>query len=130
MKIKEDIRPISYVKAHAADMLEQVNKTRRPVFVTQNGEAKAVLLDSESYENMKNAIGLLKAISQGENDIKNGRMIDQNEVFTRIENKLKVALTELENYNEKLNYLSYMDELTGLYNRRGFYNRSYALDVI
>ncbi|HNW27403.1 MAG TPA: type II toxin-antitoxin system Phd/YefM family antitoxin [Spirochaetota bacterium] len=89
MKIKEDIRPISYVKAHAADMLEQVNKTRRPVFVTQNGEAKAVLLDSESYENMKNAIGLLKAISQGENDIKNGRMIDQNEVFTRIENKLK-----------------------------------------
>ena len=50
MKIKEDIRPISYVKAHAADMLEQVNKTRRPVFVTQNGEAKAVLLDSESYE--------------------------------------------------------------------------------
>jgi len=38
---------------------------------------------------MKNAIGLLKAISQGENDIKNGRMIDQNEVFTRIENKLK-----------------------------------------
>ena len=89
MKIKEDIRPISYVKAHAADILIQVNKTRRPIFVTQNGEAKAVLLDSESYENMKNAIGLLKVISQSEKDVKNGRIIDQNDVFSRIENKLK-----------------------------------------
>lgn len=89
MKIKEDIRPISYVKAHAADILIQVNKTRRPIFVTQNGEAKAVLIDSESYENMKNALGLLKIISQSEKDIKNGRIIDQNDVFSRIENKLK-----------------------------------------
>jgi len=89
MKIKEDIRPISYVKAHAADILTQVNKTRRPVFVTQNGEAKAVLIDSESYENMKNALGLLKAISRGENDIKNGRIIEQHEVFSGIEKKLR-----------------------------------------
>lgn len=89
MKIKEDIRPISYVKAHAADILTQVNKTHRPIFVTQNGEAKAVLIDSESYEKMKNALGLLKLISQGEKDIKNGRVMDQNEVFSRIENKLR-----------------------------------------
>ncbi len=89
MKIKEDIRPISYVKAHAADILLQVNKTRRPIFVTQNGEAKAVLIDSESYENMKNAIGLLKVISQGEKDIKNNNIIEQKEVFSRIENKLR-----------------------------------------
>jgi len=89
MKIKEDIRPISYVKAHAADILLQVNKTRRPIFVTQNGEAKAVLIDSESYENMKNAIGLLKVISQGEKDIKNNNIIEQKEMFSRIENKLR-----------------------------------------
>ena len=89
MKIKEDIRPISYVKAHAADILSQVNKTRRPIFVTQNGEAKAVLIDSESYENMKNAIGLLKVISQSEKDIKNRNVVEQREVFSRIENKIK-----------------------------------------
>lgn len=89
MKIKEDIRPISYVKAHAADILNQVNKTRRPIFVTQNGEAKAVLLDSDSYENMKNALGLLKLISHGEKDIRNGNIIDHDEVFTRIEKKLE-----------------------------------------
>ena len=65
MKIKDDIKPISYIKAHAADILNQVNKTRRPIFVTQNGEAKAVLLDSESYENMKDALGLCRIISTG-----------------------------------------------------------------
>ena len=89
MKIKEDIRPISYVKALPQDILTQVNKTHRPIFVTQNGEAKAVLIDSESYEKMKNALGLLKLISQGEKDIKNGRVMDQNEVFSRMENKLR-----------------------------------------
>lgn len=89
MKVKEDIRPISYVKTHAADILSQVNKTHRPVFVTQNGEAKAVLIDSESYENMKNALGLLKLIAQGEKEIKNSHVIDQNKVFSRIENNLK-----------------------------------------
>ncbi len=88
MKIKEDIRPISYVKTHAADILSQVNKTRRPIFVTQNGEAKAVLIDSESYENMRNAIGLLKVISQGEKDIKNRSIVEKKEMFSRIENKL------------------------------------------
>ena len=90
MKIKEDIRPISYVKAHAADMLAQVNKTRRPVFVTQNGEARAVLIDSKSYENMKNALGMLKLVAQGENDIKNGRLLDQGEAFSRIEKNLGI----------------------------------------
>jgi prevent-host-death family protein len=89
MKIKEDIRPISYIKAHTADILNQVNKTHRPIFVTQNGEAKAVLIDSESYENMHNALGLLKLISQGEKDMRNGNIIEQKDVFSRIENKLR-----------------------------------------
>jgi prevent-host-death family protein len=65
MNIKEDIRPISYIKANAAEILEQVNESRRPVYVTQNGEARAVLLDTESYEKMKNAIGLLTLMTQG-----------------------------------------------------------------
>jgi prevent-host-death family protein len=89
MKIKEDIRPISYVKAHAADVLKQVAETHRPVFVTQNGEARAVLMDSESYENMKKALGLLKLISQGEKNIYNGNIIEQKKVFSQIENRLR-----------------------------------------
>jgi prevent-host-death family protein len=89
MKIKEDIRPISYIKAHAADILTQVNNTHRPIFVTQNGEAKAVLIDTESFENMQNTIGLLKIIAQGENDIQEGKINSHKDVFKSIEKKLK-----------------------------------------
>ena len=85
MKIKEDIRSISYVKANAAEILEQVNETHRPVYITQNGEAKAVLLDPESYEKMKKAIGLLKLLNQGEKDIVEGKVTYQQEFFSTIE---------------------------------------------
>ena len=89
MNIKEDIRPISYVKAHAADILLQVNNTKRPVYVTQNGEPVAVLLDTESFQNMQKALGLLKIISHGEKDIRNNKLIPQDEVFKRLDKKFK-----------------------------------------
>lgn len=85
MKIKEDIRPISYIKANAAEILAQVNETHRPVYVTQNGEAKAVLLDTESYEKMKNAIGLLKMLVQGERDIIDGKFSSQEDFFSAMD---------------------------------------------
>ncbi|VAW85889.1 Prevent host death protein, Phd antitoxin [hydrothermal vent metagenome] len=85
MKISTDIKPVSYLKSRAADMLRQVNDTHRPIIITQNGEPKAVLQDPESYENMRNAIGLLKLISQGEDEISNGKHKTQNEVFQDLE---------------------------------------------
>ena len=88
MNTKQDIRPISFVKANAANMLDQVNETHRPIIITQNGEAKAVLMDTESYDSMQNAIGLLKLISMGEKDVKNGKFTEQNSFFSTIENKI------------------------------------------
>ncbi|AGL00606.1 type II toxin-antitoxin system Phd/YefM family antitoxin [Desulfoscipio gibsoniae] len=82
MNIKEDIRPISYIKANAAEILAQVNESHRPVYVTQNGEAKAVLLDTESYEKMKKALGLLKLLAQGERDIIDGKVLSQEDFFS------------------------------------------------
>ncbi len=84
MKISTDIKPVTYLKSRAADMLKQVNDTHRPIVITQNGEPKAVLQDTESYENMRNAIGLLKLISQGEEDIKNSDSISQKDVFSNL----------------------------------------------
>ena len=69
-------------------MLKQVNETHRPIVITQNGEPRAVLQDPESYENMRNAIGMLKLISQGEDDIRNGSTTSQNEVFSELEGLL------------------------------------------
>lgn len=92
MNIAEDIKPITYLKTRAADLLKQINKTRRPVIITQNGEPRAVLQDPQSYENMRNAIGILKLISQGEGDIKAGKAKAQAEVFAAIEGVLKNKL--------------------------------------
>ena len=91
MKIDEDIRPVTYLKSHAADLLAQVNDTHRPVIITQNGEARAVLQDPESFERMRAAIGLLKLVAQGEDDLRNGRTTSQEKVFSRLEKKLKDA---------------------------------------
>jgi prevent-host-death family protein len=85
MDIKKDIRSISYIKANAAEILEQVNETHRPIYVTQNGEAKAVLLDTESYEKMKKAISLLKLLSQGERDIVEDNFMSQEDFFSTMD---------------------------------------------
>ena len=63
MNNKKDIHSITYLKTNASDVLQQVNETQRPVIITQNGEPRGVLQDARSYENMKNALGLMKAIS-------------------------------------------------------------------
>ncbi len=89
MKISEDIKSVTYLKSRAADLIKQINATHRPVVITQNGEPKAVLQDPKSYEDTRNAIGILKLISQGEEDIKKERFKSQEDVFVHIENKLK-----------------------------------------
>ena len=73
-------------------MLKQINETHRPVIITQNGEPRAVLQDPKSYEDMRNAIGILKLVSQGEGDIRNGSTKSQEDVFKDIEITLKEKL--------------------------------------
>ena len=90
MNITNDIRPVTYLKSKTADALKQINETHRPMIITQNGEPKAVLQDPDSYENMRNAIGILKLLSQGENDIKTGNTTTQEDVFLNIEKRIKV----------------------------------------
>lgn len=88
MNLKDDIRPISYIKTHAADMLRRVNDTHNPIIITQNGEAKAVLLDTESYQSMKNSIGILKILSQSEKNIDENDLYAQESVFSELDEKL------------------------------------------
>ncbi len=92
MNISTDIKPVTYLKSKTADLLKQINETHRPVIITQNGEPRAVLQDPKSYNNMRNAIGILKLVSQGEEEIKNGKSKFQEEVFKNIENVLKEKL--------------------------------------
>jgi len=92
MDISKDIKPVTYLKSRAADILKQINETHRPVIITQNGEPRAILQDPKSYENMRNAIGILKLLSQGESEIRGAKAKPQEEVFESIENFLKDKL--------------------------------------
>ena len=95
MNIINDIKPVTYLKARAADLLDQINETHRPVIITQNGEPRAVLQDPESYENMRNTIGILKLLSQGEADIRDGRTKPQEDVFAEIESALNASMNNI-----------------------------------
>jgi len=88
MNLSQDIKPISYLKAKTADVINNVNETQRTVIITQNGEAKAVVQDIKSFENLQNSLNLLKLIVQSENDIENNNIIEQDDMFTNLEKKL------------------------------------------
>lgn len=90
MNIQTDIKPVTYLKSRAADLLKQINETHRPVIITQNGEPRGVLQDPKSFEDMRKTIGILKLISQGEEDIKKGKAKTQEQVFNNIEELLKM----------------------------------------
>ena len=88
MNLSQDIKPISYLKAKTADVINSVTDTQRTVIITQNGEAKAVVQDIKSYENMQNSLNLLKLIVQSENDIEKNDVLEQDKIFDTLEQKL------------------------------------------
>ena len=89
MDAKKDIRPITYLKNNTANLLFQINESHRPVYITQKGETRAVLQDPKSYEQMRSAIGLLKLIALGEEDIRLGKTMNQDQVFADLESDLQ-----------------------------------------
>jgi prevent-host-death family protein len=91
MRLQEDIKPISYIKSHAADMLNQINQTHRPIIITQNGEVRGVFLDTDSYENMQSALGLMKLIAHAEDHILHHKVASHEQVFSRLEKRFAVA---------------------------------------
>ena len=84
-----DIKPITYLKGNAAEILQYINETHRPIVITQNGEPKAVLQDPASYEATRQTLALLRLVAMGEDDIRNRRVQSHKEVFDKLSNKLK-----------------------------------------
>ncbi len=87
MNTTKRIKPISYVKSHAAEILQEVHETQTPYVITQHGEAKAVLIDTQSYDSLMQAMGMLKLLQLGEHDITQGRVKPQDDVFLEMEKK-------------------------------------------
>ncbi len=88
MMLSQDVKPISYLKTKTADVIKTVTDTKRTIIITHNGEAKAVVQDIKSYENLQNSLHMLKMIIQSENDIEKKDYLPQDEMFDNLEKKL------------------------------------------
>ena len=74
MRYSTQVKSISYLKANAAEMLQQLAELREPVLITQNGEAKAVLQDVASYEEMQETLALLKLLAMADREVDDGQV--------------------------------------------------------
>jgi prevent-host-death family protein len=87
MRYSSQVKPISYLKANAADVLLQLAARREPLVITQNGEARAVLQDVASFEETQETLALLKILALGNQDIEAGRVKPAGEVLARLRAK-------------------------------------------
>ncbi|MGH8118766.1 MAG: type II toxin-antitoxin system Phd/YefM family antitoxin [Rhodanobacteraceae bacterium] len=87
MSYSTQIKPISYFKANAAEVLVELAETREPMIITQHGEAKAVIQDVVSYEQTQETLALLKLLAMGEQDIEAGRVKPARDVIARLRSK-------------------------------------------
>ena len=84
MRYSSQIKPISYLKANAAEVLQEITEQRKPLVITQNGEAKAVLQDVGSYEETQETLALLKILALGNQQVAQGKVKPIAEVIERL----------------------------------------------
>jgi len=87
MRYSSQVKPISYLKANAAEVLAQLAEHREPLIITQNGEAKAVIQDVASFEETQETLALLKILALGNQNIEAGNVKSVAEVVARLRAK-------------------------------------------
>ena len=87
MRYSTQIRSISYLKANAAEVLQVLEEQRKPMIITQNGEAKAVIQDVASYEETQETLALLKILALGSQQVERGEFAPIGEVASRLRSK-------------------------------------------
>jgi len=87
MKLSTRIKPISYLKAHAAEVIRDLNELQEPLVITQHGEAKAVMLDVKSYEQSQETLALLKLLALGNREVEQGKVRTATEAFQQVRNR-------------------------------------------
>jgi prevent-host-death family protein len=88
INLKNDIKPISYIKTNAAEMMKYVNERKNPIVITQNGEARAVLVDIETYQETQDAFALINLIRIAEKDIQDGNVEPADKVFAELRREI------------------------------------------
>ena len=84
MSLAKQIKPISYLKSHAADIIKDFAANPEPLIITQNGEAKMVVLDIQAYEQQQETMALLKLIAMGNKELTQDHFLDADEFFSQM----------------------------------------------
>ena len=87
MKLSEDVKPISYFKAHASEVIRDVVESHRTMVITQNGEAKVVLQDINEYEKMQESLALLKILAMSRKNLEGKQTKPFREAFRDVRKK-------------------------------------------
>ena len=85
MKFSSQIKPISYLKSHTAEIVKNLTESREPLVITQNGEAKLVVMDVKSFEEQAETMALLKLLALGNRQIELGQFQDMEDVFAELD---------------------------------------------
>ena len=85
MKLPTQIKPISYLKSHTAQIVKELTVSRQPMVITQNGEATLVVMDVKSFEEHEQTLALLKLLAMGNKEIEQGKFRDADAVFSDLD---------------------------------------------
>lgn len=88
MKFSKSIKPISYFKAHASELIRKICHHPETLIITQNGEAKAIIQDIKTYEQTQESLALLKILAQSQHSLSHGKTIPAKKVFEELKNRL------------------------------------------
>jgi len=91
LKYSESIKPISYLKAHTAEIIGEVAEGKSPYVITQHGEARAVVQNVQDYEQTQETLALLKILALGEEEIANGKTMPAENVFAQADKVISIA---------------------------------------
>ena len=89
MKLSQSVKPISYFKAHAAEIIKNLSENAGTMVITQNGQAKAVVQDIHTYEQIQESLALLKILAQGRKEIEQGEIYPAEKVLGELEARIE-----------------------------------------
>jgi prevent-host-death family protein len=93
MKLSESVKPISYFKAHASEIINDLTSNHKTMVITQNGEARAVIQDVRVYEQTQESLALLKILSMSRENLEKGNVRPIDKSFDTIRRRIRERKT-------------------------------------
>lgn len=93
MKLSQDLKPVSYFKNNMADVIRKLNENQGTMVITQNGEAKVVMMDIKVYEDLQESLRMLEIIAQGKKNLEEGKYRPADTVLSEFESRIQADLS-------------------------------------